>query len=200
MILNSVSSLPTVLDLPSGFGRVTRHLTAFMPESDIYVADLNADGAQFCRETMGATVLEASESFDGLDFGRSFDLIWSGSLLTHLALDRFTAALNCFARLLSPEGIAVVTLHGRHSPYIQHNQWKYISDERFAVAEASYLETGFGYVDYPDQRDYGISLSGPSFTMALIGQISGIRMLGYHERRWNDHQDVLIFAKSGIDD
>lgn len=200
MILNSMTSAPSVLDLPCGFGRVTRHLRAFLPDSSIFVADLEAEGTRFCQQNLGVAALEASEDFDSFDLGRSFDLIWSGSLLTHFDRDRFIAALHFFARSLTPRGIAIVTLHGRHSLYVQHHLWHYLSDKLFAIVEKDFNVSGFGYVDYENQSGYGISVSAPSFVIGLIEQMPGVRILGYHERRWTDHQDVLVFARTGSDD
>jgi SAM-dependent methyltransferase len=198
MVSGSVCAPSSVLDLPCGFGRVTRHLAEFLPDSEIFVADLQEDGVRFCCDRFGTTPLVARADFEDLDFGRKFDLIWSGSLLTHLDVDRFTEALHFFARSLNPDGIAIVTLHGRYSPYLQHHGWKYLSDKRFAIAEAGFDETGFGYVDYADRERYGITLSSPSFTTDVAARIPGIRLAGYCERRWSDHHDVLVLRKSTI--
>jgi len=159
---------------------------------------------RFCCEKLGATALEASENFRSLDYrrdlGLEFDLIWSGSLLTHLDQQRFRDALDFFARSLAADGIAILTLHGRYSPYLQRHHWKYCPDERFEIAEKGFEASGFGYVDYEGADRYGVSLSRPSFTAATVEGIPGVRIVGYHERRWDGHQDVLVLRKTDIHD
>ncbi len=204
MLLCRVTGVQSILDMPSGFGRVTRHLRAAFPGAMLYACDLYQDRIDFCARELGATPVKSKEHFDDLDFGVKFDLIWCGSLLTHFTAPQFQNALEFFSRLLNPEGIAVVTLHGRHSPFIQHNKWKYLPDETFAIAEAQFRASGFGYADYemPDlffeQKTYGVSLSAPSYVLKCLENDETIRIKAYMERHWDDHQDVLIFQKTPL--
>ncbi len=93
--------------------------------------------------------------------------------------------------------------NGRQSP-----KWKYIEDRLFVVAKSTVAATGFGYVDYDAQAKtafgkqarYGISLSRPHWTLKVVEEDYAVRMLGYAERALDDHQDVLIVGKPGIND
>ena len=100
--------------------------------------------------------------------------------------------------------MAVVTLHGRHVEYLHKHRWQFIEPERFAMAEATVPSEGFGYVDYNGdlmrswwymQRQYGVTLSRPHWTLKHLESDYGIRILGYSERSWDNAQDVLIFCK-----
>jgi SAM-dependent methyltransferase len=82
-----------------------------------------------------------------LNFDLNFDLIFCGSLLTHLPEEGVRAALDAIVRALSPSGIAVVTFQGRHSDFIQKHKWKYVDDSLFDVAVRQVHKTGFGFVD-----------------------------------------------------
>ena len=70
------------------------------------------------------------------------------------------------------------------------------------------MTTGFGFVEYPEvQRErlgttarYGVSLVKPRWTVAQLEADRAIRLLGFSERAWDDHQDVVIFGRPGIDD
>jgi SAM-dependent methyltransferase len=197
----------TILDFPSGSGRVTRHLKAFFPDAQITACDLYPGHVAFCADTFGVDGHLSNEDVDKIDFGKRFDLIFCGSLLTHLPERDFVKALKLMARSLSREGIAVVTVHGRHSPFIQRNKWKYLSDDLFANVQDGFEKNGFGYVDYPSpfrsqkfnrQARYGISLAKPSWTLSRLEVDEQIRIEGYFERDWDDHQDVVIFIKPGI--
>lgn len=204
MLLCRMSGLGTILDMPSGFGRVTRHLRAAFPDAAVYACDLYQDRIDFCARELGAAPVKSRENLGDLIFPTKFDLIWCGSLLTHFTASQFQGALEFFSRWLNPDGVAVITLHGRHSPFIQHNKWKYLPDETFARAEAQYRATGFGYADYnmPDrffeQKTYGVSLSAPSYVLKRLEKDESIRIKAYVERHWDDHQDVLIFQKTPL--
>lgn len=198
----------TILDFPCGSGRVTRHLRAFFTEADIFACDLYQGHIDFCTKEFGAKGIVSKENFDEIDFEPQFDLIFCGSLLTHLPEDLFRSALRLISRSLSDRGIAVVTLHGRHAEFFQRCKSKYLSDELFAVAESTIAESGFGYVDYGHplrstfnrQARYGISLARPHWSLKLIETDYRIRVLGYAERAWDDHHDVLVIGRPAINE
>src|SRR5262249_27058705 len=73
-----------ILDLPSGYGRITRSLRARFPDSHITVCDTDAAAVEFCVQTFGARGVASRDDIGALDLGDSYDLIWIGSLLTHL--------------------------------------------------------------------------------------------------------------------
>jgi SAM-dependent methyltransferase len=193
-----------ILDLPSGSGRVTRHLRAFFPEAQIVASDLYDSHVKFCSEQLGTEGLLSREDFDLIYFNRKFDVIFCGSLLTHLPADLFASAIRMFSRALSDTGLAIVTLHGRHSEHRQTiPSLKYVEDRLFQVARSSLPKTGFGYVDYnhaekaifSKQARYGITLSRPHWTMSLLEREFDTRILGYAERAWDEHHDVLVFGR-----
>jgi SAM-dependent methyltransferase len=196
----------SILDFPSGSGRVTRHLRAFFPDAAVTASDLYPYHVDFCRDVLGADGVLSRENVRDLDFGRQFDLIFCGSLLTHLPEALFRDTIDLLTRSLSPDGIAVVTLQGRHSEYIQHHKWKYLDDRLFEIAETAVRETGFGYVDYQhdfkakfdQQAAYGIALIRPHWVLLGLEARTDLRVISYTERDWDDHQDVLVFGRPGI--
>jgi hypothetical protein len=196
----------TILDFPSGSGRVTRHLRAFFPEAHIAACDLYGSHVDFCIREFGAKGILSKENFDELHFGLQFDLIFCGSLLTHLPEDLFRSALRLISRSLSDRGVAVITLHGRYSEFYQQHKDKYLADDRFAVARSAFTETGFGYVDYAHplrttfarQTRYGISLARPHWILKLLEPDCAMRVLSYAERAWDNHHDVLVIGKPGV--
>jgi SAM-dependent methyltransferase len=198
----------SILDFPCGSGRVMRHLRAFFSESRLVACDLYDYHVRFCVDELGAEGVLSKENFDEIDFKQEFDLIFCGSLLTHLTEDLFRSVLRLISRSLSDRGIAIVTLHGRHSEFIQKHRWKYIDDSLYAVIESSLGETGFGYVDYDhDFRSkfnrhahYGISVIRPHWAMKVVEADKKTRVLGYVERGWGNHQDVLVIGKPSINE
>lgn len=83
-------------------------LRAAFPTAEISVSDLDTDGVAFCTEQFDARPLISGPAFSTLNFNETFDLIWAGSLITHLP-ERVTADFIAFAlRHLSPAGVAYV--------------------------------------------------------------------------------------------
>jgi SAM-dependent methyltransferase len=194
----------TILSMPSGYGRELRHIKTAFPQAKIVACDLYKGQVDFCAQEFGAEGIRSKENFDEIEFDKKFDLIWVGSLLTHMPEPLFSRALALFSRSLAPDGVALVTFQGRHAPYIQKNLWKFMPDDKFAVAEAQYRRSGFGYADYGlqdvfnAQKDYGISLSAPSYVAKALEQDDTIQIHGLMERRWDNCQDVVVFKKRNI--
>ncbi len=196
-----------ILDLPSGSGRVTRHFKAFFPDASIVACDLYEAHYSFCERALGVETKKSEADFDKLHFDKRFDLIFCGSLLTHLNERDYKAAIRCMIRSLSDTGIAVITLSGRHGEWIQENKYQYIEPELYKRAMKTVPATGFGYVDYNahllntawnEQTHYGVAMVRPSFATKHIESIPEVRLLGYIERGWDDTQDVMIIGKPGM--
>lgn len=187
-----------ILDLPCGFGRVMRHLRAEYPDAEIVGCDIEVPKFEFCASQFGAVPLPSSSDLASLDLGSPYDLIWCGSLLTHLNEDSFRDCLSLFSRSLADHGVAVVTTHGRFSPTVQRSSCEYVAPDIFAGIEADFLARGFGYADYAGAASYGISVSSPSFVLRCLERDATITVRGFVERGWDDHQDVVIFEKRPI--
>jgi SAM-dependent methyltransferase len=203
MIKAGIDGFANVLDLPCGSGRVMRHLVRFLPEASIVASDIDPDHVEFCARHFGAEPLLSREDLRQVALDRPIDLLWCGSLLTHLSADRFEAALRYMVGWVAPGGIAVFTLHGRWSIRRQAEPppYKYMDDETFSSIAEGVSRDGFGYADYPDRRggeNWGLSVSLPRWVMRTIEPMEDVRLLDYMERGWDNHQDVLILWKVPI--
>lgn len=196
----------SILDFPCGSGRVTRHLKAMFPGAAIAGCDLYESHVEFVARQFGVIPIVSKENFDELDVGQ-WDLIFCGSLLTHLPSELFWKAARFMVRSLSPNGIAVFTTEGRHSVHIHDHKWKLIEDNLFEVARRKYLEDGFGFVDYNEkflsdafgsQETYGVALTNPGWLMQGLASMEDIRILHFAERAWDDHQDVVVIGKPAV--
>ena len=173
----------------------------FLPEASIVASDINADHVEFCARRFGAVPLLSRQDLREVAVDRPIDLLWCGSLLTHLSADGVRDGLHHMVGWLVPGGIAIFTLHGRGPCAVNATRpIKYIDDKAFASIAEGVTRDGFGYADYPDRRleRYGVSVSLPHWVMGTVDTMEDVRVLDYTERGWDNHQDVLILRKIPI--
>ena len=194
------STIVRILDLPCGHGRVMRFLQKGFPEAQLTACDLNQSGVEFCAATFGALPVVSREVIEEIPLQGGFDLIWCGSLLTHLSEEKCAAFLRLFQKLLGHRGILIFTTHGRHCEreLAAGKNPHGITDQQIAELLLGYRQKGFGYVDYSAQSDYGFSLAHPSFVTAQLIDHPGWRLLGYLETGWDNRQDVIYLQKRFI--
>ena len=187
--------IDSILDLPSGFGRVARWLRMAYPTARLTVSDTLKPAVAFCVEHLGVTGVPAT--LDGRHWAAlpgPYDLIWCGSLLTHFDRDQWINHLRRFAERLSPHGILVFTSHGRLVlDKLQSGEKDYgLPQTEITRLCARTVAEGFGYVDYPDTPSYGISIAQPAWLLELIERETKLRVLDYREAAWDLHQDVVV--------
>ena len=199
-----VGKISNVLDLPCGHGRVLRHLVKLFPQASFDAADLDHEGVDFCAGRFGARPIYSQEDLTCVDFGKKYDLIWVGSLFTHVSRERMQAWLAHLSNFLADGGIMVATFHGRYSA-LKGSEFGYIEKSRWQKTLRDYEATGYGYADYPPEAGhtymegaYGVSLSKPDAVLSDAAAIQGIRIFNYTERGWAGHQDVLVIGKPDI--
>lgn len=104
-----------VLDWGCGCGRVIRHWLPFVDTHRIHGSDINSDMIGWCRDNLPFAEFSVCPLYPptGYETG-SFDLLFGGSVLTHLSLSAHIAWMREIWRLLAPGGVAVLTFHGAH--------------------------------------------------------------------------------------
>jgi len=188
----SFDDVEACLDMPCGFGRVLRALALEVPAQRITACDINRRAIRFCAQEFGATPLRSTPSLDRMRLGR-YDLIWCGSLVTHLDEERVEQLLRRFADALVAGGVAVVTIHGeppRTGPY---------APQRAEIA-AALAQRGHFHVAYDGALfAYGHAWHTPSYLAGVFAAVSGdaVRLVSHDPRGWDDHQDVLAFQRAG---
>ncbi len=182
-----------ILDFPCGHGRVLRYLKAAFPQAEITACDLLREGVDFCASQFGAIPVYSDPDPSLIPLvPDTFDLIWVGSLFTHLDAERWLLFLPFFRDLLKPGGVLVFSTQGRQSHrFLAGRECVYGLDKRrrYEILR-QYERTGFGYVDYPDQVGYGISLAEPHWVCRLVTSLRELRLASVGEKSWDHHQDV----------
>jgi SAM-dependent methyltransferase len=195
-----INNVAKILDMPCGYGRVTRTLRAAYPTIELSVSDLDLDAVEFCKKQFDCKSYVSSAEFSTLNFGTTFDLIWVGSLITHLPASVTSDFITFVLRHLPPEGAAVVSSHGAMVIERFANGFTYgIDDEGRQRIISDYYSHGYGYSNYatinPSGQRYGISLISRDWLLSAIAKAGG-RVLFYNEKAWGRHHDIVSFVRA----
>lgn len=190
-------AIKRILDLPCGHGRVMRFLRKAFPKAELTACDLNRDGVEYCAKTFNAIPFLSREAVAEIPLPTGFDLVWCGSLLTHLPQVKCQAFLELFHRSLRPGGILLFTMHGRllKQELASGKNPHGITDQQIGELLAQYSRDGFGFVPYAPRSAYGFSLAAPSFVITHFVPEGAWRTIGYHEAGWDKRQDVVALQK-----
>lgn len=195
LLLANAQEPRAVLDFACGSGRVSRWLRVAFPDAVFDVSDVRDDSLAFCTSAFGCTAWRSSDDLDAVSAPRSYDLIWSGSLLTHLSERASILFMRKFAQWLTPGGVAVFTTHGRKAAEnMRSGIAKYIPPEQNAGVLSAYDQTGYGYVPYAPGRDIGFSMNSLGWLVRQTEAL-GLRLLLAAEHSWDNHQDVIAIQK-----
>lgn len=202
VIFASLALTPThevrrLLDFGSGYGRVSRHLQALFPNAERFFVDIDEDASGFCADRFGGVAVPSTRDFDRLDLPGNLDLIWVGSVFTHVTFTRMEQLFRSLAERLAPGGTLVATFHGefvievqRTRPIIHPPFWERII--------ADYEAQGVGHHPYGGANgadNWGVSLISPAKVASLSKSIEFEQMAHLHHA-WAGFQDVGVWARS----
>jgi SAM-dependent methyltransferase len=201
-----VGHVESVLDFPCGYGRVLRFLSAHFPVAKVTACELSKDAVQFCVNRFGAWPAYSSIDLSSISFKVKYDLIWCGSLITHLDQAGIDSLLELFGRSLAPGGLVVMTTHGeRVAEKMERGEFDYgIAADQIPRVISSYRDTGYGFTDYPDMTaygadrhatGYGVSLTSPDWIRERVAEKLTLKEVSFQPNGWDNHQDVFGFVR-----
>jgi SAM-dependent methyltransferase len=182
---------------------VTRVLRAAFPASKIFVTDLDAVAVDWCVKQYDCIPAANALKAD------SFDLIWLGSVFTHLPA---IAAENLLAELLpclSESGVLVFSSQGRYAiamleavirdpesfaPYARYN----LDLDSIRSLVSGYHSSGYGYVDYPGKAGYGVCCAKPQWYAERVTAGERHIQIMLQEKGIDNHQDVSAFMRADL--
>jgi SAM-dependent methyltransferase len=168
------------------------------PDATLTAGELDKKAVAFCAATFGAAPVLSSENFSQVLLPGDFDLIWCGSLMTHVSAQRAVDLLQFLSRRLSRRGVLTFTTHGEYVVDKLRSGAKYrLVDQDVALVRDQYSRMGFGYADYPGESCYGVSLISPAWVRRQIAEIGKLKEVYHGPRAWGDHQDVWGVAAEG---
>jgi SAM-dependent methyltransferase len=206
-------TVETILDLPCGHGRVLRAIKAAFPEARLAACDIDRDGVDFCADVFGATPIYGTEDPRDLELPADLDLVWCGSLLTHVSSERWPHFLEAFHSALAPGGVLVFTSHGRSraEKLRAGTVGMGLTGAQTRAILAQYDREGFGYQDFAPENlnskltsslssGYGMSLATPAWVCEVVQQVDGLSIALYSEEAWPRDagpQDVIACVRAG---
>ena len=185
------------LDLPSGYGRVLRHLVRRIPPARVTACDVDPQAIRFCRVEFGVRALRSRRDLRQLRLPATYDLVFVGSLLTHLDPADAVVLLDLLAAGLTPGGQLIFTTQG--ASCLEHLDWY---GAYFAGASATYRarvgRDGVCFLPYPRRSAYGITIHAREYVETLLARryAPRLRLVRFAERGWDAHQDVWSVQRS----
>ena len=187
-----------VLDFGCGHGRVARFLRAGFPDASIVVSDLDRAGVNWCVEQLGCMDMGAELPAE------SFDLIWLGSVFTHLRAEAASELLEKLKAGVRANGVLIFTSQGRFAAARaeQHLAGNaagsyHLDAENLAAMVRQFHATGYGFASYPKTPGYGASLVKQSWYADQVVDRAFVQILA-QEKGWDTHQDVQAFLRAGL--
>jgi hypothetical protein len=192
---------PNMLDLPCGHGRVMRWLRAHYHYAEITACDLDRGGVDFCAQQFRAKPVYSRPDLRELPFENQFDLIWVGSLVTHLSEERWLQTLDCLVRWTKECGVIVFSSQGRTVTSLLAQGRTNVAEniDKPALLE-EFARRGFAYQRYfeaTSENDYGFAAASPEWVMRALQRYPNIIIRAYLEEAWGMQDVVILYKKAG---
>ncbi|NML34962.1 class I SAM-dependent methyltransferase [Paraburkholderia sp. G-4-1-8] len=200
---------PRILELPCGYGRVTRKLLDHFDPGRIHVADIMVPAVDFCTSTFGVHghyVVDPVYEFRNIE-SSNFDVALLGSLITHLSQVNARSVMNHFFTKLRRGGVAVVTTHGEKSrEHLGGSDIYQVGDAARQHLLAAYDANEYGFVNY--RADHSLEAKtvdyiGNSYGIAMIPtdwvkdvcRENELTIIEHRPGGWDNHQDVFFIRR-----
>jgi CBS domain-containing protein len=187
-----------LLDVPCGHGRIMRILNLGFPNAELGACDVDGAGVDYCARVFGAAPFYSDPDPGRVKIDREYDLIWCGSLFTHLDAHRWPGFLALLESTLSPGGLLVFTTHGRRDKRVLRSFGLTKAQAESILADVD--RSGFGYVDYEGQPNWGLAIAPPDWVEAQIIEHTSLLVIGYEDHAWDaprPHQDAFWCVPMG---
>ena len=196
-----MARVTSCLDFGCGHGRVLRLLRQHIPGPNITACDLDEEGVRFCAAEFGVRPLVSSWNLERIAL-QSYDLIWSGSVFTHLDVEACDQLLRRLGESLLPGGLLVFSMHGAFSlDNLEHLYEGVYADEapdiRREVADRGmsfrHYDPSWGNFD----GSYGMTWHTRQYLEERAAELSGgaLELAYFAPQGWDYHHDVIAFQK-----
>lgn len=187
----------SILDYGSGYGRITRYLSAYLGKKNVAACDIHFPAVKFCRKMLGVYSVEVHEPFNEIEFKRKFGWIFASSVFTHINASYWLQVLQLFERILKPGGNVMLTTAGRSvAELVNQGEFTDITAGAGRSMYSSFKHAGFGYAQYinSDKRgvDLGRCIVEPGWVIPFVERETRFKVRGFVERGFWNRQDAYL--------
>jgi hypothetical protein len=143
----------------------------------------------------------------------AYDLIWVGSVFTHITAEGFRRMFSYLISHLCKDGLLVFTTHGRAALWVieKHRlNRSHMSNEAFFAMKEQFKTNGYGFTPYApglvkhlvekqgaqvSAGAYGFSCCRPDWVCRLIGEYPEVTLVSYQEGGWGKNHDVIAVQR-----
>lgn len=183
-----LKNVRSFLEFACGYGRFTRHLVSHIPGNQVVVSDIYREAVDWQRQRHGVIGVYSTPSPRDFALSASFDIIFVGSLFSHLPKDLFESWLSRLYSMLSDVGIIVFSVHDIH--LLQGNT---AEGDVFVYNRASES-------DSLSHDIYGMTYVSESYVESVISSfLPGKRTFKKFFKGLYENQDLYILPKQKSD-
>ena len=188
----SLGTVKAFLDFGCGCGRVLLALERRAAACALTGCDVDAGSVEWCQQHLLRSRCLVTDGLPPLPFeSGSFDLIWCGSVFTHLDEDRQDRWLKELHRLLTPDGILLASVHGEACWRPRLSAGTIATLKRKGIVFARF-NTDLGV----RPSWYQVAWHTEEYVRAHWGTI--FRIAGYIPTGLQGYQDIVVAAKSAV--
>ncbi len=179
----SLGNTGCFLDFACGYGRVTRFLAQEFAPHKIWVSDIYKDAVDFQKKYFKVNGFYSYADPSHVEFPGKFDIIYAGSLFSHLPENRFKQWLSALWGTLNDGGILIFSTHG----------------ERLCPSGTQMSPSGFAFVGRSESRtlsaeEYGITFVTSGWVKQLAARL-GINNIQFLQQELCGFQDIYVATK-----
>lgn len=188
-----------IMDFGCGHGRVARYLRAAFPGAEMWCADIDPDAVAFCARTFDAHGVQSTPDFNDLDLPAGLDVIWVGSVFTHLDMARMEVLFDRLFGALGRGGLLIATFHGQY--FYETTKKDPKKSVTYADLLRGYESEGYAYMPYPHKTaqigmdDWGVSATRYDQIFKLGQRHENSQMTLFSEQGWSNFHDVAAWIK-----
>lgn len=188
-----------LMDFGCGHGRVARYLRAAFPNAEMWCSDIDPGAVEFCAKTFNAHGIQSTPDFKDLELPKAMDVIWVGSVFTHIDIARMEVLFDKLFGALGRGGVLIATFHGQFF----YEVTKKDSGKATVYADllSQFEEKGLAYMPYPHKTsqvgmdDWGVSISRSDKLFELGRRHANSQMAMFSEQGWANFHDVCAWIK-----
>jgi SAM-dependent methyltransferase len=185
----AMTRVARALDFGCGCGRLLIEAVRRWPAVRWYGADVDARAIAWCAEHLPAATVLVNGPLPPLPIGATFDLIWCGSVFSHLDEQRQDLWLAELLGKLNPGGYVVASIHGEHA-WAGLPVW---TRRRIRERGLVFARTGADEGVHPDW--YQTAWHTREYIERHWARFAPV--VAYLPRGFHAHQDIVVLQASG---